>query len=66
MQEFNTIGYNIGNGFNILSSNVYVEILSDGKTCEEGEIGDIVVSGLCNTLMPYVRYILPLKGEHLR
>lgn len=56
MQEFNTIGYNLGNGFNILSNNVYVEIINNNRRCDEGEIGDIVVSGLCNTLMPYIRY----------
>lgn len=57
MQEFNGIMYENDGKMQEISSNVYVEILDDqGNTCNYGEEGNIVVTGLINTAFPLVRY----------
>ena len=43
--------------YHILSSHVYVEILdTHGKKVPDGELGEVVVTGLDNFLMPLIRY----------
>ncbi len=43
--------------YHILSSHVYVEILdTNGNKVPDGELGEVVVTGLDNFLMPLIRY----------
>jgi len=44
-------------GLHIFSDRVHVEILRpDGTPCETGERGEIVITDLDNTVMPFIRY----------
>ncbi len=55
--EVNSIGYENKRGeLKILKSNVFVEILKEGKNTQPGEVGEIVVTSLTNRLMPLIRY----------
>jgi phenylacetate-CoA ligase len=45
-----------------LNNNVIVEILKDGKRVEDGEEGEIYVTSLTNTVMPFIRYALGDRG----
>lgn len=55
--EVNSIGYENKRGeLKILKSNVFVEILKEGKDTQPGEVGEIVVTSLTNRLMPLIRY----------
>jgi len=48
-----------GTNYHVQSENVYIEILrEDGKPCNPGEMGRVVVSGLHNFAMPLLRYEL--------
>ncbi len=42
----------------INTEGVYLEIIADGKPAKEGEIGEVVVTDLHNTTMPFLRYEL--------
>lgn len=51
-----------GNGFRVLNSNVYVEIIrADGE--KEGSFGDIYVTSLNNSVMPFIRYETGDRGR---
>ncbi len=55
--ELNGIGYeDIRGELKVLKSNVFVEILKEGKNTQPGEVGEIVVTSLTNRLMPLIRY----------
>ncbi len=55
--ELNSIGYEDKRGeLKVLKSNVFVEILKEGKNTQPGEVGEIVVTSLTNRLMPLIRY----------
>lgn len=55
--EVNGVGYEEKRSeLKILKSNVFVEILQEGKSVLPGEIGEIVVTSLTNRMMPLVRY----------
>lgn len=43
-------------GLHISAENNYVEILSEGRPAEPGQVGDIVVTNLNNLGMPFIRY----------
>ena len=45
-----------------LKSDVFVEILSDGKPVPEGETGDIYVTSLTNYAMPFIRFRTGYRG----
>jgi phenylacetate-CoA ligase len=43
-------------GLHVASDNVYVEIVKDGRLCEQGETGEIILTDLHNYGMPFIRY----------
>jgi phenylacetate-CoA ligase len=45
-------------GIHITSENVFLEILADGKPVKDGEMGEVVITGLRNYGMPLIRYRL--------
>ena len=45
------------------TSNVYVEIVKDGKCVSEGEYGDIYITSLTNYAMPFIRYKIGDQGK---
>lgn len=50
--------------FHIVEDNVYVEILDDNnKRVKDGEIGNIVITGLNNKSIPFIRYKIGDKGK---
>lgn len=64
MQEFNSVMVEENNYMVVCSDNVYVEILDDNNVpCNLDEEGNIVVTGLKNTLMPLVRYNTLDRGK---
>lgn len=66
MQEFNGIMYENNGWMEAISDNVYVEILrDDGSACDIGEEGDIVVSGLKNSVLPLIRYNTGDRGKKI-
>jgi phenylacetate-CoA ligase len=57
--EVGIIGFECPEGsIHITSENVYLEVLKDGTAVEEGEVGEVVVTGLRNRAMPLIRYTL--------
>lgn len=62
--EMNAIAYECPEGhLHLLEDNVYAEIMNGGKVLPDGEEGDIVLTSLHNTSMPFVRYSLGDKGK---
>lgn len=58
-EETKGIAYECEKGhFHLLPNNVVVEILKDGEQAGYGVEGDLHVTGLCNTAMPFIRYCL--------
>ena len=43
-------------GFHIMSENIYLEIVRNGKNIKDGEIGEIVITQLNNFSAPLIRY----------
>lgn len=43
-------------GMHVTSDNVYVEIERNGRPCEPGELGEILLTDLHNYAMPLIRY----------
>ena len=57
--EVGIIGFECPDGgIHIANENVYLEVLRDGRPAKEGEVGDVVVTGLRNHAMPLIRYKL--------
>jgi len=55
--EANSIAYECCKGhLHCVNSNVYVEIMEDGKKVEDGVEGDVVITCLHNHAMPMIRY----------
>ena len=68
--EFNLLAWQCPESkhFHICDDNVIVEILSDGEPVEEGEQGEVVVTGLFSRTMPFIRYRtgdLAIKGAEV-
>jgi phenylacetate-CoA ligase len=58
-QEFNRMAWDCGqsDGLHVDAESVHIEIVrADGSAAAPGEEGELVVTGLVNTLMPLVRY----------
>lgn len=67
MQEFNGIMYEMNGMLRTIEENVYVEILrDDGTACDDNEEGNIVVTGLKNSVFPLVRYVTGDRGIRRR
>lgn len=45
-----------------LTGNVIIEVLKDGKRTNDGEEGEIHITGLTNTAMPFIRYAIGDRG----
>jgi len=56
--EFGCIAHECkdSHGLHIMTDMFYVEILKDNEPVEKGETGEIVVTGLHNYYMPFIRY----------
>ncbi len=55
--EIGTIAHECEAGnMHLSEENIYVEIVSEGRVCEPGESGEIVVTELNNRVMPLIRY----------
>jgi phenylacetate-CoA ligase len=56
--EIGTIAHECEKGkLHINSENVYIEIIDkDGKHCQDGTVGEIIVTELNNRMMPIIRY----------
>ncbi len=62
--EMNAIAYECPEGhMHLLEDNVFAEIMDGQKVLPDGEEGDIVLTSLHNTLMPFVRYSLGDRGK---
>ena len=57
-REFSGIAYECEahDGHHVVAEGYIVEILRDGKPALPGEIGEVVITDLNNTCMPFVRY----------
>ena len=65
--EMNSIAYECSEKrLHCMSSNVYVEILEDGKPVKDGEVGDIYLTSLNNKVMPFVRYGIGDRGRLIK
>ena len=53
-------------GYHINEDEVIVEIIKDGKPAAPGNIGNIVITDLRNTVMPLIRYQMNDKGMLLQ
>lgn len=61
--EANSIAYECKEGhLHCVNSNVYVEVMKDGKLAEDGEEGEIVITSLHNYAMPIIRYTVGDRG----
>ena len=68
--EFNLLAWQCPESkhFHVCDDNVVVEILRDGEPVEEGEQGEVVVTGLFSRTMPFIRYRtgdLAIKGAEV-
>jgi phenylacetate-CoA ligase len=54
-------------GMHVTADNLYVEIVRDGRPCEPGEVGEVLLTDLHNYGMPLIRYrvgdLSAWKGE---
>lgn len=61
--EVNSIAYECRKGsLHCMSSNVFAEVLIDGKPAKDGEEGDIYITSLNNHAMPIIRYGIGDRG----
>jgi phenylacetate-CoA ligase len=61
--ELNGLAMECSKGnLHILSNNVIIEALRDGKEVNDGEEGEIHITGLTNTAMPFIRYAIGDRG----
>ena len=58
LAEFETIAWEdpAASGYQVLACRVLVEVLRDGRPATPGEVGELVVTGLDNPIMPLLRY----------
>lgn len=62
--EMNAIAYECPEGhLHLLEDNVFAEIMDGQKALLDGEEGEIVLTSLHNTIMPFVRYSLGDRGK---
>lgn len=62
--EMNVIAYECPEGhLHLLEDNVLAEIMDGKKVLSEGVEGDVVVTSLHNSTMPFVRYMLGDRGD---
>lgn len=62
--EMNAIAYECPDGhLHVLEENVMVEIMDGDRVVPDGEEGDIVLTCLSNTVMPFVRYRTGDRGK---
>lgn len=62
--EMNAIAYECPEGhLHLLEDNVFAEIMDGQKALPDGEEGEIVLTSLHNTIMPFVRYSLGDRGK---
>ena len=50
------------NGLHINAETVYLEVIRDGRLCESGEEGELVITSLVNFDMPFIRYAIGDRG----
>lgn len=63
LQEFNGVLYEEDDQMYPIDENIYVELVNEsGQRCVEGEEGNIVITGLKNTVFPLIRYRTDDKG----
>jgi len=64
-QEFNRMGWNCGEtqSLHMDADSVVIEVLHGDTPAPPGEEGDLVVTGLANTLMPLIRYRIGDMGR---
>ncbi len=62
--ETSTIAYSCEYGhLHIFSANNFVEVLSNGEPVNEDKVGDIYLTSLKNTAMPFIRYKIGDRGK---
>ena len=62
--EMNAIAYECPEGhLHLLEGNVFAEVMDGQKALLDGEEGEIVLTSLHNTIMPFVRYSLGDRGK---
>ncbi len=62
--EFNSIAYECPYGnMHILTSNVYVEVMKNGKPVTDGEEGELIITTKNNQAMPLIRYKIGDVGK---
>jgi phenylacetate-coenzyme A ligase PaaK-like adenylate-forming protein len=66
-QEFNRMGWDCARheGMHEDADSVCIEIVEDERVVDDGETGELVVTGLVNELMPLVRYRIGDAGRRL-
>jgi len=63
MQEFNGVAYGTTKGLAVYENNVIVKVVNaDGLPTKDNEEGDIIVTGLKNTVFPLINYKTEDKG----
>jgi phenylacetate-CoA ligase len=69
-EEFGSLAFECKShsGYHIITDNVILEFLKDGKDVNPGESGEVIITGLENYTMPLIRYKLgdiaiPLKEK---
>lgn len=53
---FNSFECKHQKGLHITEENAYIEIVKNGKICEDNQIGDVIVTSLNNYVFPFIRY----------
>ena len=66
-QEFNRMGWDCDrhDGLHEDADSVCLEIVDENRVVDDGEVGELVVTGLVNTLMPLIRYRIGDAGKRL-
>jgi phenylacetate-CoA ligase len=69
-EEFGMIAFECEehSGYHILTDNVVIEFVKDGKEVKAGEEGEVIITGMSNHCMPLIRYKLgdiavPIKDK---
>jgi phenylacetate-CoA ligase len=66
-QEFNRMGWDCRqhDGFHQDDESVHLEFVHDREVVADGEVGEVVVTGLANRLMPLIRYRIGDVGHRV-